>query len=68
MAAAAKEVWQYADPENHDLKVALAEHHSVEPANIVIGEGIEFFIERREKKDLFLILEQYDETVYSRLR
>ncbi|HHI82317.1 MAG TPA: pyridoxal phosphate-dependent aminotransferase, partial [Rhizobiales bacterium] len=41
MCAAARGVWQYGDPENHDLKEALAAHHSVSPANIVIGEGID---------------------------
>ena len=41
MAEAAAAVWQYGDPENHDLKVALARHHGVEPANIVVGEGID---------------------------
>lgn len=33
--------WMYGDPENHDLKRALAAHHGVEPANIVVGEGID---------------------------
>jgi histidinol-phosphate aminotransferase len=41
MARAATEVWQYADPENHDLKHALAAHHGVKPENIVVGEGID---------------------------
>jgi histidinol-phosphate aminotransferase len=41
MARAAAEVWQYADPENHDLKHALAAHHGVKPENIVVGEGID---------------------------
>ncbi len=41
MARAAREVWQYADPENHDLKLALAERHGVCPENIVVGEGID---------------------------
>jgi histidinol-phosphate aminotransferase len=41
MARAATEVWQYADPENHDLKHALAAHHGVKPDNIVVGEGID---------------------------
>ena len=41
MGEAASEVWKYADPENHDLKTALAEYHGVAPANIVIGEGID---------------------------
>ncbi len=41
MEQAAAEVWKYADPENHDLKQALAAHHGVAPENIVIGEGID---------------------------
>ena len=34
-------IWKYADPESHDLRVALAEHHGVLPENIVVGEGID---------------------------
>lgn len=41
MAAAASEVWKYADPEHHDLKAALAAHHRVRPENITVGEGID---------------------------
>jgi histidinol-phosphate aminotransferase len=41
MQAAAAEVWQYADPENHDLRHALAAHHGVTAENIVVGEGID---------------------------
>lgn len=41
MAEAAHDVWKYGDPENHDLKQALAAHHGVEPENIAIGEGID---------------------------
>lgn len=41
MAAAATETWKYADPENHDLKQALASFHGVAPENIVVGEGID---------------------------
>ena len=41
MAAALDDVWAYGDPENHDLKRALAERHGVRPENIVIGEGID---------------------------
>jgi histidinol-phosphate aminotransferase len=32
-------VWQYCDPENYDLKVALAAKYGVRPENIAIGEG-----------------------------
>ena len=41
MAEAAREVWMYGDPEAHDLRRALAAHHRVGPANIVVGEGID---------------------------
>jgi histidinol-phosphate aminotransferase len=41
MAAVDGESWKYGDPENHDLKVALAAHHGVRPENIAVGEGID---------------------------
>jgi histidinol-phosphate aminotransferase len=41
MARAAAESWRYGDPENHDLKVALARRHGIGPDNIVVGEGID---------------------------
>lgn len=41
MARAARDTWMYSDPENHDLKLALAEFHGVAPSNIVVGEGID---------------------------
>jgi histidinol-phosphate aminotransferase len=41
METAAAEAWKYCDPENHDLKQALAAHHGVKPENIVVGEGID---------------------------
>lgn len=41
MKTAAEGVWQYADPENHDLKQALAAHHGISPENIAIGGGID---------------------------
>ncbi|MEL6375499.1 MAG: pyridoxal phosphate-dependent aminotransferase, partial [Pseudomonadota bacterium] len=41
MARAARGAWMYADPENHDLREALAAHHGIAPANIVVGEGID---------------------------
>ena len=41
MTDAAREVWQYGDPENHDLKQALAAYYDVRPENIVVGEGID---------------------------
>ncbi|MGB7243587.1 MAG: pyridoxal phosphate-dependent aminotransferase [Sulfitobacter sp.] len=33
--------WMYGDPENYDLKMALASHHAVRPENIIVGEGID---------------------------
>ena len=41
MRAAAADCWMYCDPENHDLRAALAAKLGVEPENIVIGEGID---------------------------
>lgn len=41
MAAAAAECWQYCDPENHDIKAALAKHLGVGPENVMVGEGID---------------------------
>ncbi len=41
MRRAAGEVWMYGDPENHDLKSALAVHLGVGADNVVVGEGID---------------------------
>lgn len=41
MQEATADVWMYADPENHDLKQALAKLHHVAPENIVVSEGID---------------------------
>ena len=41
MEAAAGEIWKYGDPENHDLKQAIAAAHGVSPENICVGEGID---------------------------
>ncbi|MCF6445077.1 pyridoxal phosphate-dependent aminotransferase [Nereida sp. MMG025] len=41
MVQTAADIWQYADPENHDLRHALAAHHDVNAANVVVGEGID---------------------------
>ncbi|MFN3938010.1 MAG: pyridoxal phosphate-dependent aminotransferase [Gemmobacter sp.] len=41
MARAASEAWMYGDPEVHDLRAALAAHHGVEPASLIVGEGID---------------------------
>jgi histidinol-phosphate aminotransferase len=41
MRAAAAEAWMYGDPENHDLKQALAAHHGIDPAHVAVGPGID---------------------------
>jgi len=41
MKRATPDIWQYGDPENHDLKQALAAYHDIAPENIVVGEGID---------------------------
>ncbi len=41
MHAAAIESWMYCDPDNHDLRTAIAATLGVAPGNVVIGEGID---------------------------
>ncbi len=41
MQDAARHVWKYGDPENYDLRQALADHYGISHENIVIGEGID---------------------------
>ena len=41
MQQAAGETWMYGDPESFELREALAAHHAVDPAHIMIGEGID---------------------------
>ncbi|WP_332686884.1 pyridoxal phosphate-dependent aminotransferase [Devosia sp.] len=41
MAAAAHQSWHYGDPENHDLRVAIADHLGIQPANVMPGEGVD---------------------------
>jgi len=41
MNAASREMWKYCDPDNHDLKDALARHLGVGIGNVVVGEGID---------------------------
>ncbi len=38
---AAAGIWQYPDPENHDLRTALAKFHGVAADEIAIGEGVD---------------------------
>ena len=33
--------WMYGDPENHDLRYALADHYSISPDMVMVGEGID---------------------------
>ncbi len=40
-AMAEADQWKYGDPESHDLRTALAEHHETTPDHIVVGEGID---------------------------
>ncbi len=41
MRDAASETWMYGDPENYDLRHALAQHHDINMENIVVGEGVD---------------------------
>ncbi len=41
MQEAVAQTWMYADPENYDLKAALASYHQIPAQNIVVGEGID---------------------------
>jgi histidinol-phosphate aminotransferase len=41
MQEAAADSWKYGDPENHDLKTAIAEQLGVKPENIACGGGID---------------------------
>ena len=40
-AMADADQWMYGDPESFDLREALAAHHGVTPAHIIVGEGID---------------------------
>ena len=41
MRAAAPDMWMYCDPDNFDLKAAIATHLGVGMGNVVVGEGID---------------------------
>ncbi|MEM9331202.1 MAG: pyridoxal phosphate-dependent aminotransferase [Pseudomonadota bacterium] len=41
MNEASELTWQYADPDNHDLRSALAEFYGVSFDNVMVGEGID---------------------------
>lgn len=38
---AAQQIWCYPDPENHDLKSALAAHFAIKADEVTVGEGID---------------------------
>jgi len=61
MQAATQGIWMYGDPENHDLKQALATHHDIGPDNIVVGEGIDGLLGYLVR----LVVEQGDAVVTS---
>ena len=61
MEAAAKDVWMYADPESHDLRHALAEHHGIAADEVVIGAGIDGLLGSTVR----LFVEQGDSVVTS---
>ncbi|MGC4025187.1 MAG: pyridoxal phosphate-dependent aminotransferase [Mesorhizobium sp.] len=41
MQSAAGAMWKYCDPDNYELKQALAVHLGLSAANVVVGEGID---------------------------
>lgn len=41
MNDAAPGMWMYCDPDNHELKTALAAFHGIDIGNVVVGEGID---------------------------
>ncbi|HET6389892.1 pyridoxal phosphate-dependent aminotransferase [Hyphomicrobium sp.] len=41
MRDAAAENWRYSDPENYELRAAIAAHHNVPMECVVVGEGID---------------------------
>lgn len=41
MEAVARDMWMYCDPDNFDLKVAVAAHLGLSADNVVVGEGID---------------------------
>ncbi|MEL6531823.1 MAG: pyridoxal phosphate-dependent aminotransferase [Pseudomonadota bacterium] len=40
-AMSGTDIWNYGDPESHDLRAALAAHHRISADNIMVGEGID---------------------------
>lgn len=41
MAATGRDMWMYCDPDNYELKAALAAHLGVDIRNVVVGQGID---------------------------
>jgi histidinol-phosphate aminotransferase len=41
MRAAAPDMWMYCDPDNFELKAALAAHLAIDIRNVVVGQGID---------------------------
>jgi len=41
MQSVSPDMWMYCDPDNHDLKVALAAHLGISIDHVVVGEGID---------------------------
>ncbi|MBX9456244.1 MAG: pyridoxal phosphate-dependent aminotransferase [Rhizobium sp.] len=41
MRQAATETWKYTDPENFDLRHAIAAHHGIDARHVNVGEGID---------------------------
>ena len=41
MKKAMNSIWMYGDPENHELKNAIAKKHNLSSKNILVGEGID---------------------------
>ncbi|MCH4539675.1 pyridoxal phosphate-dependent aminotransferase [Ochrobactrum sp. A-1] len=37
----ASEIWKYGDPENYELRHAIAAHHGLKPENIMPGAGVD---------------------------
>ena len=47
MQCAANECWMYGDPKAYHLRAAIAEHHNIQPLNVVVGEGVDALLAAR---------------------
>lgn len=61
MSAASAEQWMYGDPENFDLKQAIAAKMGITPAHVIVGEGIDGLLGYLAR----LLIEQGDPVVTS---